>query len=271
MNNLIQAYQASKYKDIVKDYNGLPFPFDVNWENVSVAMSGGADSALLTYIICDIITKHHIDCTVHVLYNIRCWKSRPWQEDVANQVFDSITRMFPSVRFERHTNFVPPEFEHGDKDPYIVDEYGKINSGDTIELRAFAEYIGHKHNIDAYFNAVTKNPPVPLKGMLEKRNIELNEDTFYLMIRDFDSQIVCHPFRFVSKDWIISQYFENNITDLLNITRSCEGEFPSITHKTYRPGQYVPLCHNCFWCKERDWAFNENIQRQHTSRFNGKG
>ena len=45
--------------------------------------------------------------------------------------------------------------------------------------------------------------------------------------------------------------------DLFNITRSCEGEFNGINYKTYTPGQFVPLCNECFWCKERAWAIEQ--------------
>jgi len=68
---------------------------------------------------------------------------------------------------------------------------------------------------------------------------------------------ICHPFVYTTKDWIVKQYYENNIEDLLNITRSCEGEFEHITYQTYTPGQYVPICRECFWCKEREWAIEQ--------------
>jgi hypothetical protein len=68
-----------------------------------------------------------------------------------------------------------------------------------------------------------------------------------------------HPFRFVEKDWIIKQYYRLGIESLLNTTRSCEGEFKGIDYKTYILGQHVPTCGECFWCKEREWA----IEQQH--------
>ena len=39
---------------------------------------------------------------------------------------------------------------------------------------------------------------------------------------------IYHPFVYTMKDWIIKQYFKNNIEDLLDLTRSCEGEFEGI-------------------------------------------
>jgi hypothetical protein len=51
---------------------------------------------------------------------------------------------------------------------------------------------------------------------------------------------------------------ESNVEDLLEITRSCEGEFTGIDYKTYVRGQFVPVCGECFWCKEREWAIEQN-------------
>jgi hypothetical protein len=62
---------------------------------------------------------------------------------------------------------------------------------------------------------------------------------------------------YTSKDWIIKQYYEHNIEDLLKLTRSCEGEFDGIDYLTYTPGQSVPVCNECFWCKEREWAIGQ--------------
>lgn len=49
-----------------------------------------------------------------------------------------------------------------------------------------------------------------------------------------------------------------NIADLLNITRSCEGNFDSLDYKNYIPNQPVPECGECFWCQERNWAKEKN-------------
>ena len=57
---------------------------------------------------------------------------------------------------------------------------------------------------------------------------------------------------------IIAQYVSHNILDLLNITRSCEGDFADIDYTTYTPNQIVPECGECFWCQERNWAKEKN-------------
>ena len=67
---------------------------------------------------------------------------------------------------------------------------------------------------------------------------------------------IFHPFVYTTKDWIVKQYFEHSIQDLLDITRSCEGEFEGLDYTTYTPGQHVPVCNECFWCKERQWGID---------------
>jgi hypothetical protein len=231
----------------------MNIPFDPKWRNIAVSQSGGADSALLTYLLCSMITG---DTTVHIINNIRCWKTRPWQGPIALSVHRWLVKRFPNIHFERHTNFVPPELEWGDKGRTIVDEYGKLVSGDTLELRAFAEYVCFNYNVEAYFNAVTRNPRnVDFKGM-PTRDIEPTKDNKHLEQMIHMGVLACHPFRFTEKSWIVGKYKELDIMELFDLTRSCEGEFEELNYKNYTPGQYVPVCGKCFWCLEREWALN---------------
>jgi hypothetical protein len=251
-------YQNSEYKNIVNVINGLYIPFNLSWKNIGISVSGGADSALLSFILCKLIDENKTNTTVHILSNIRGWKTKPWQRYNSLDVYNFLTKKFPNIQFKRHENFIPPDLEWGNIGPTILDEYNKLCSGDIIEIRAFAEYIGYNENFDAYYNAVTKNPTIRFDNEMEKRNIDLNIDTFYLTITKHMDKIVSHPFRFVDKSWIIKQYKFYNILELLKITRSCEGEFSDIDYTNYIPGQYVPTCNECFWCKERNWAILEN-------------
>jgi 7-cyano-7-deazaguanine synthase in queuosine biosynthesis len=71
---------------------------------------------------------------------------------------------------------------------------------------------------------------------------------------------IVHPFVYTTKDWIVNQYSDNKILDLFDITRSCEGEFEGLNYKTYTLGDSVPVCGECFWCKEREWAIEQAIK-----------
>jgi len=238
----------------------LNIPYDPKWKNIAIAVSGGADSALLAYLVCQQAISQ--DVTIHIITNVRGWKSKPWQEQNANDVYNWLAQHFNQIKFIKHTNFVPPEFEWGDKGPTIMDEYGKLVSGDIIELRAYAEYVCFHNKVDAYFNGVTRNPKdVDFAGMTT-RNIDPTDDNQHLLAMEHMGFMAYHPFRFTDKSVIVKMYNSLDIMDLFKITRSCEGDnstrpevFMGLNFKTYTPGQGVPICGRCFWCKERAWAW----------------
>ena len=78
-----------------------------------------------------------------------------------------------------------------------------------------------------------------------------NENNSHLRLMKHMEGWAIHPFRFTEKDWVVKQYRRLEIWDLFELTRSCEGEFESINYTNYTPGQYVPTCGKCFWCKVR--------------------
>lgn len=239
--------------------DGVDIPFDRNWKNIAISLSGGADSALLSYILCSLATEHQIGkLTLHCISHTRMWKTRPWQQYDSLKVFNWLKNRFPNIDFIRHTNFIAPAIEFGNIGASIKDEYGKLVSGDIIEIQSFAEYICHHNQIESYYNAVTRNPKdVDFKGM-DSRDIDPTDNNKHLSIMKHMGKLACHPFRFTEKNWVIRQYKRLNIEELLHSTRSCEGEFAGINYITYQPNQFVPLCRECFWCKEREWAIEQN-------------
>ena len=233
-------------------------PFDNEWKNVAVSVSGGADSALLAYMICEIAKKQEHDVTIHIINHVRMWKTRPWQQHDADRVYDWLFQRFYHTTFKRHINFIAPDIEYGNIGPNLTDEYGKKVSGDNIQQRAYAEFICYKYNVDAYYNAVTRNPRLAQFNVMQERDIERNENNKHLEYMIHLNRVASHPFRFVDKSWVLNKYKELDIMELFDITRSCEGEFEGIDYMTYTPGQFVPVCGKCFWCKERNWAIRTN-------------
>ena len=222
-----------------------------NWKRIGISLSGGADSALLTYLICKNVSA---STDIHINHQIRMWRTRPWQEYVAENVKDWFVNNFPN-NFFMHKNLVPPELEESSSDTLILDEYGKEKPGNRIILRSFNEYIANKYNLDALFGGVNLNPDVHFEGALEERNTG-HIPAYY----EHNGIAICHPFIHTRKDWIIKQYYDYDILDLLNITRSCEGEFKGLDYNTYIPNQKVPECRECFWCKERRWGIEQAIK-----------
>lgn len=241
---------------ILHNIDGVNIPYDEDWRHVAVSVSGGADSALLAYLVCKLAYEHNT--TIHIINHIRCWKTKPWQQYDADRVFSWLFQRFYHTKFIRHTNFIAPELEYGNMGPNLTDEYGKQVSGDNIQQRAYAEYICKAHDISAYYNGVTRNPQLSKFNGMHERDIEKTEENKHLEYMIHMDVVASHPFRFVDKSWVLQQYKKQDIMDLFNITRSCEGEIAGINYTTYINGQDVPVCGECFWCKEREWALGQS-------------
>lgn len=234
--------------------DGIEIPFDVSWD-FAVSVSGGADSALLAYLLCSQANEQQ---TIHIINHVRMWKTRPWQQYDAIKVYEYLLEKFPKLTFVFHKNFIAPELEYGNIGPTLTDEYGKKVSGDNIQQRAYAEFICHSYKLDAYYNAVTRNPVQADFSGMKERDLEKTDSNKHLEYMIHMGKVASHPFRFVDKSWVLKQYKKLDIMDLFNITRSCEGEFNGLNYQTYIPGQAVPTCGTCFWCKEREWAIGQS-------------
>lgn len=241
--------------------NCLDIPFDHQWKIIGVNLSGGADSALLTFLLCKIIEENKLETKIDIITYNRCWSSRPWQGFVSMQVFEKLKSMFPKIIHERHTAFIPPELEHG-----VIGNIINNRSGDQIIVGSFNTYISWQKKFNAVFNATSKNYDNSRSDRMLNRDKDAKNgilaDLWYK--KDNSTEIFCYPFKFVKKDWIIANYYLHNILDLLSLTRSCEGDInmhDSIKHycndfTKYIPGMYIPECRECWWCKEREWAYS---------------
>ena len=65
--------ENTKYADNIVKYGNVEFPILKAWRNIGISLSGGADSALLAYLICS-STSH--TANIHILTNIRMWKKK---------------------------------------------------------------------------------------------------------------------------------------------------------------------------------------------------
>jgi hypothetical protein len=237
-------------------FDGIDIPFEPSWKNIAISLSGGADSALLAYIVCQKAKEHNV--TIHIINHVRCWKTKPWQQHDADCVYNWLFQKFYHTTFKRHINFIAPDLEYGNVGPNLTDEYGKKVSGDNIQQRAYAEFICNKYNVDAYYNAVTRNPRLAMFNGMKERDIEPTDENKHLERMTHMGVEVLHPFRFIEKSEVVKKYQELDIIDLFEITRSCEGVFKDIDYTNYTTGQYVPVCGECFWCKEREWAIEQS-------------
>ena len=128
----------------------------------------------MSVLLCSIITQNLWLTKVHIISNIRCWKTRPWQRQNSLDVYNWLIKSFPNIEFQRHENFIAPDLEWGSKGPNIVDEYGKLKAVIKIELRAHAEYVAHKEKLDAWYCGVTQNPDKEFDERLADRDVVID-------------------------------------------------------------------------------------------------
>ena len=260
----------SMYQNVPKDillseFSNLIIPFDKNWNKIGVNLSGGADSALLTFLLCTIIDTNELDTKIDIITYQRCWETRPWQGYIAHQVYTWLTNRFPNIIQERHLCYIPPELEHGVIGP-IVDG----RSGDQIIVGSYNKFAAWQYNLDAVYNATSKNPDDLREDRMTNRDKDAEDGNItdlWMQSKKAES-IFVHPFRFVKKDWIVAQYYIFNIGDLYRLTRSCEGDInhhdnvkEACSHfKDYKEGMTIPICTQCWWCEERAWAERKVVE-----------
>jgi hypothetical protein len=258
-SSIFSKIQDNSYQKGLKTHNinGLLIPFNPEWSRVAINLSGGADSALLTYILATIIESNNYNSTIDIINYKRCWDNKPWQEDVADNVYKWLKNRFPGIIGKKESAYIPPELEHG-----TIGDIIEGRSADQILVASFNRYIAFKNKYYACFNATTKNPSSDdiTSGMTNRDNVP------YLIkklcfVRTDSAHWVIEPFTLVEKDWIIEQYKNLDIMELFNTTRSCEGDADDfkplgMDHMwySYVNDRNIEECGKCFWCLERNWA-----------------
>ncbi len=104
--------------------------------------------------------------------------------------------------------------------------------------KKFAEF----HNLDCYINGFTRNPSEYLGEVADDtRNQKLEK-----VVTTKNGLTMYRPLADLDKKDIAKRYKEYNLLEtLFPLTISCEATQPP------RP------CKECWWCKERHWAFGE--------------
>lgn len=261
MDSIKIALEKSQFNNNLNYIDGVYIFLDPDWNKIAVSLSGGADSALLAFLLSRLIVEQKLNIEVHIITNVRMWKSRPWQRKNSIDVFNWLYNNFPQVKYIRHENFIAPELEYGVSGPIFVDKNNNAKSGDQISVKSHAEYICFRENIDAWFAGMTKNPEDPnITLRMKDRDQEFDGSIDPLIFKN-EHMIMCHPFRYHDKRWIMTQYKKYSLDSLLNLTRSCEGDnnsypdiFKGLDYTTYDINMLVPECGKCFWCQERAWG-----------------
>ncbi len=263
--------------NILHNVDGALYPFNPDWKRVGVNLSGGADSAVGVATLCKLIQQSGADTEIVVLTNVRVWENRPWAAPISVEVYNKLREMFPDVQMQRVQGYIPPEIEDGTIG--IIEQIG--TSGDRITTRSFNKFAAYTYKLEAVYGFITNNPVAddfqhPGQPYDRTWNADILKDNGSCpQYKGNSTPIQVYPWKLISKEFIMGQYLRNNWQDLLNITRSCEGDKalhqyrdpnPFVDYTEYQHGVTpLPTCNDitdvteekCFWCNEREWALNK--------------
>ena len=189
---------------------------------VGISVSGGADSAVLLYILLQQVTQ-----PVHI-YTFLGQLKRAIAEPVVDRVIAKCVELTGNSNIVHHKEYIDVQT------PALI--YGIM--GDRIKAG----------EVDIIYTGMTKFPPddvintfnEKLENWLyenrkasEERPLYFGNDSFY------------RPFMNLDKKDISKLYSSLDLLEsLYPITRSCESELSPDRH-----------CGKCFWCEERRWGF----------------
>lgn len=203
--------------------------------NILCNLSGGADSALLAYLVVDYCQKYIPEAKINFITcanPVKGW----YHAKFANRVLDAILKKTHSKQIHGHYVFYR-EDQTRDIIKEVEIDYIKRGLANTV------------------FNALTQNPPSEEKHLQEGR-FELRDPghdrvpynnfliegvyvDYHLPFVKADKRMVAHIYKELELDWLYES------------TRSCE------QHWKDNDNDMEEHCGHCWWCKERHWAFGD--------------
>ena len=197
--------------------------FDIHDGPVGIAHSGGADSAIMLYIL-----MLHCSGPIHVYTLANKFKQRS-NPRVAYNVICKLLDIFNRQDVYHHTFFTERQtFETLFQPLTNVTISGQVNIMYTAGTALPPDEDLKKFSSD--------------NGLYDKRNPNVVKPVYNGFNKKFYS-----PWWNVDKKFVKQVYDLFDMTDVLfPITRSCEA--PNLTEGH---------CGTCWWCEERLWAFNK--------------
>ena len=208
-------------------------------------ISGGADSAILLYILCDYLQKQKRDVKINCL-TLSFDRRYRWQNKRAANIIEYVISNLNFYNIKNHHTI----YHHGfsdvplnayQKDQWIEGKFDILMGGNTANPRWDTDIETKDGN---RVNLWTTNCPT-----IEGRNQDNIDQWIYR-----DGYGYYSPFANVDKRFVADMYIQYGVEDLLTLTRSCCSDIPDTE----------PPCGVCWSCAERkliwgDWNYGSDI------------
>tara|TARA_B100000424_G_scaffold208972_1_gene166303 strand:- start:1367 stop:2041 length:675 start_codon:yes stop_codon:yes gene_type:complete len=216
-----------------------------NWEidlptsmnTLGLKISGGADSAIVCYMVAKYVTQERSDITIHPITAVA--STKPFQQIHADKVLRKVESM-TGIKFATH--------QYRTIDSTTVENY--INQQADLVNDVYASQGLQKH-----FSGLTANPTAEdapelydgahaLPGSYGVNDIDRSKST-----QKKDNTF--RPLINVDKKGVAEHYTRLGVLeDLFPLTRSCEED------NVYT---FEEHCGNCWFCRERKWGFGRLV------------
>lgn len=233
---------------VLTDTHGQLIEFDIpeQYKKIAVNVSGGADSAILLYMVADYLQQHNrTDTKVDVLSCGNDKKHR-WNPRKAADVINFVTDKLNFTQIDMHYSYYR----------------------DVQDVKYFHEVEGklaREGKVDLFISGITANPAGDNTTVSDNDGnvVDLKADALAIRnVKDvpiLKKNPVVHfytPFINVDKRFVAAMYEQYGVRDnLFPLTRSCEA-IPD-PDKGYQAEFEKTPCGTCWWCLERKWAFGE--------------
>lgn len=203
-------------------------------KRVGIKLSGGADSAIVCYMLANHVISDRPDITIHAITGIA--EGKGYQKIFAENVMSKISEL-TGIKFGTHYyDFVRTDTsEH-----YVADQSALVNS------------LYEKKLIDMHLAGITANPTVDEAPTLYE-NISVMPSDDRSKTTEFRELVQGGSFRpllNIDKKGVAELYTTLGVLEeLFPVTRSCE-EFTN---------DFSTHCGECWFCQEREWGFGRLI------------
>lgn len=200
-------------------------------KRIGIKVSGGADSAGVSYMIFKTIHEQNLDTEVVIITTDH--SDKPYQRIYSNKIISWLRKEFPSVKVIAH----------------LTNDTGTLDYSDAQDVVLNKAY--NELQIERHYNGITQNPPRKISEQFEDESIGEFDETRFGKFAQWNGDYNhpgYRPFINTDKKGVASIYEQYNLLDTLFLeTRSCE----EITH------DFSKHCGRCWYCKEREWGFGK--------------
>lgn len=197
-------------------------------KNILCTLSGGADSSFLAWWLVTYCQEHIPDAQIH--FATLAYPRKKWSHaKTATRVLMGIVEHTGSTQVADHLIFYrekqTPEIIQAVEKDYVARGLATQIYGATTQNPDVEEL---NDDDRAHYRDAGHNIP-----LFKENSVMGNNATWH------------YPFAKVDKRMIAHLYEVNDLGWLFDLTRSCEKPYVNEGH-----------CGECWWCRERKWAFN---------------